>query len=138
MVDGRPEPPRSALNYPSQPPQGDSSGPLFSIYSKIAEKEDDKMTDRWQKNADGILIFVSLCVAISNTMHINWNTADWFILYRSHRITRCVCPGHQAKSTRYLRVLSSEYLSDSRRPKRHRPTHPHPFPCRHANPILSS
>ena len=48
----------------NQPPQGeynfgDSSGPLFSIYSKAAEDEDNKMVERWQKDADGILIFVS-------------------------------------------------------------------------------
>jgi hypothetical protein len=29
------------------------------MYSKIAEEEDNKVTDRWQKDADGILIFVS-------------------------------------------------------------------------------
>jgi len=34
------------------------------LYSKIAEEEDNKMTDRWQKDADGILIFVSDHVAI--------------------------------------------------------------------------
>ena len=53
---------------PNQPPKpsgegsnfGDSSGPLFSIYSKAAEDEDNKMVERWQKDADGILIFVSL------------------------------------------------------------------------------
>ena len=56
---------------PNQPLQGesnfsDSSGPLFSIYSKVAEEEDDKMVERWQKDADRILIFVSLssCVGI--------------------------------------------------------------------------
>jgi hypothetical protein len=119
VVDGHPEPPQSALNYPSQPPQGesnfgDSSGPLFSIYSKIAEKEDNQMTDRWQKDADGILIFVSLCLAIFIIMHINWNTVDWFILCRSCRITRCVRPGPQAEFTKYIHILSSEYLSDSR------------------------
>jgi len=37
----------------------DSSGPLFSMYSKMAEEEDNKMADHWQKDADGILIFVS-------------------------------------------------------------------------------
>ena len=47
-----------------QTPQGqsnfsDSSGPLFNMYVKMAEQEDDKMADRWQKDADGILIFVS-------------------------------------------------------------------------------
>jgi hypothetical protein len=43
---------------------GDSSGPLFSMYSDATEKEDNKMTDRWKADADGILFFVSPCVAI--------------------------------------------------------------------------
>jgi len=52
------------LNQPLKPSGeasnfGDSSGPLFSIYSKAAEDEDNKMVERWQKDADGILIFVS-------------------------------------------------------------------------------
>ena len=29
------------------------------MYSKAAEEEDNKMVERWQKDADGILIFVS-------------------------------------------------------------------------------
>ncbi|KAH9959260.1 hypothetical protein BC827DRAFT_1110013, partial [Russula dissimulans] len=33
---------------------------LFSMYSKIAEEEDDKMAERWQKDADGLLIFTGL------------------------------------------------------------------------------
>jgi hypothetical protein len=37
----------------------DSSGPLFSMYSKAAEDEDKKLVERWHKDADGILIFVS-------------------------------------------------------------------------------
>jgi hypothetical protein len=43
---------------------GDSSGPLFSIYSKTAEEEDNKNAENWKNDADGILIFVSLPVAI--------------------------------------------------------------------------
>ncbi|KAN0116055.1 hypothetical protein V8E52_006361, partial [Russula decolorans] len=55
----------STLNEPSQPSgeapsSGDSSGLLFSIYSKAAEEEDTKMVERWQKDADGILIFTGL------------------------------------------------------------------------------
>ena len=38
---------------------GDSSGQLFSMYSKVAEDEDDNMIQSSQKDADGILIFVS-------------------------------------------------------------------------------
>ena len=37
----------------------DSSGRLFSLYSEIATEEDNKKIDRWQKDADGLLIFVS-------------------------------------------------------------------------------
>jgi hypothetical protein len=37
----------------------DSSGPLFHMYIKMTEGEDEKMAHRWQKDADGILIFVS-------------------------------------------------------------------------------
>ncbi|KAH9978309.1 hypothetical protein BJV74DRAFT_798491 [Russula compacta] len=63
--DGHPDQPSSAENQLSQPSQGgsnlgDSSRPLFSMYSDFAEKEDDKMTDRWTKDADGILIFTGL------------------------------------------------------------------------------
>ena len=43
---------------------GDSSGPLFSIYYKAAKEEDNKMAERWQKDADGILFFVSPLVTI--------------------------------------------------------------------------
>jgi len=37
---------------------GDGSGPLFTMYSKIAEEEDNKMAERWQRDAEGIIIFV--------------------------------------------------------------------------------
>lgn len=52
-VDGRRDKPRSAPDQASQPGQpsqrrvcfGDGSCSLFSIYSEIAEEEDEKMTD---------------------------------------------------------------------------------------------
>ncbi|KAF8494133.1 hypothetical protein F5888DRAFT_1805718 [Russula emetica] len=61
---------------PSQPQKlsgdapdfGDSSGPLFSIYPKAAEDEDNKMVERWQKDADGILIFNGLFSAAVATL----------------------------------------------------------------------
>ena len=63
--DNSPSNPHPAPNQPLQPESifGDSSGPLFSMYSKAAEEEDNRMVDRWQKDADGILIFVSPRVA---------------------------------------------------------------------------
>jgi len=59
------------IDQPSQGESnsGDSSGPLFTMYSKIAEEEDDKMVGRWQKDAEGIIIFVrpDFCFQTSNT-----------------------------------------------------------------------
>ncbi|KAI0002891.1 hypothetical protein BJV74DRAFT_758743, partial [Russula compacta] len=40
---------------------------LFTIYSKIAEEEDSKMAERWQKDADGIIIFTGLFSAVVAT-----------------------------------------------------------------------
>ena len=37
---------------------GDSSDPLFTMYSQYAEDDDKNMTKRWTKDADGIIIFV--------------------------------------------------------------------------------
>ncbi|KAF8494142.1 hypothetical protein F5888DRAFT_1617328, partial [Russula emetica] len=50
---------------PDQPLQGesnfgDSSQPLFSIYSDAAKHKDSEMVERWQKDAEGILIFTGL------------------------------------------------------------------------------
>jgi hypothetical protein len=52
------------MTTPNQPLQGesnfwDSSGPLFSIYSNAAKDEDKEMVEGWQKDAEGIVIFVS-------------------------------------------------------------------------------
>ena len=38
---------------------GDSSGPLFSMYSKAIEEEDSKAVETLQKDADVILIFMT-------------------------------------------------------------------------------
>ena len=56
---------QSMPNQPSQDSNfGDSSGQIFSMYSKAAEEEDNKMAESWQKDADGILIFVSPHVGV--------------------------------------------------------------------------
>ncbi len=43
------------------------------MYSKIAEEEDNKVTDRWQKDADGILIFVSFRFDYHHPTHMKRN-----------------------------------------------------------------
>ena len=72
IADDHPNHPLPTLNQPLQEESnfGDSSGPLFSIYSKAAEDEDNKMVERWQKDADGILIFVSPRVSMRLCLHI--------------------------------------------------------------------
>ena len=72
IADDRPNHPVPTFNQPLQGESnfGDSSGPLFSIYSKAAEDEDNKVVERWQKDADGILIFVSPRFGMCLFLHI--------------------------------------------------------------------
>ena len=81
VVDGHRKQPQSTLNkpIPDHPmPQlqrefdsSDSSRPLFSMYCKIAEEEDNKMVERCQSDSVGILIFVSPHFNRSMNPHIN-------------------------------------------------------------------
>ena len=106
------------------------------MYSKAADEEDNKMVERWQKDADGILIFVSPRVAICLPLHINWNTLDRSI-FRCSRCPPCrYRPGPETKQSGYLRFLHRQHLSVSRRPERN--TFIHPFPRRQTTPILCS
>ena len=57
-----------------EPSFGDSSGPLFSIYTNVTEDEDNKRVKSWNEDADGILIFVSSCVRVSIISCTNRNT----------------------------------------------------------------
>ena len=138
IVDDLRDHPTMTTNQPSQGESnfGDSSGPLFSIYSKAADEEDNKMVERWQKDADGILIFVSPRVAICLSLHINWNAIDRSILRRRRCPPRCYRPGPETKQSGYLRVLSRQHLSGSRRPECY--TFTYSFLRCQTTPILSS
>ncbi|KAI0284743.1 hypothetical protein BC826DRAFT_1109616 [Russula brevipes] len=64
-TDGHPEQPQLVPNQPTQPSHGgsnfgDSSGPLFSMYSKTMMEEDVTGAERFQKDADSVLIFAGL------------------------------------------------------------------------------
>jgi hypothetical protein len=97
----------------------DSSGPVFSLYSKVAIEEDDKTAERWKSNADGILIFVSFRATISMV----WlNLIEWLVLCRRCNIARCDDPRPQAKCARYFCVSSRKNCSNSLRSQRI--THP--------------
>ena len=94
------------------------------------------MVERWQKDADGILIFVCPFVRIRIFSHINWNTVDRSVLCRSRRPPCCYRPGPQAEQSGYLRILPWQHLSGSRRPKCNTPIHS--YPRRQTTPIHSS
>ncbi|KAI0246141.1 hypothetical protein BJV78DRAFT_1286710 [Lactifluus subvellereus] len=61
LIAGHRNVPQSAQNPTRQGQSNfsDGSGPLFNMYVKMAEEEDNKLADRWQKDADGILIFLN-------------------------------------------------------------------------------
>jgi hypothetical protein len=111
--------PWPASDLPLWPQQGDSnfgdsSGPIFSMYSKLSKEEDDALVDRWQKDADGILIFVSPSVDIHTNAHTNYNILDWSVLCCGRYIAFPVSRGSQAEFSRYFHILSWQYISDSR------------------------
>ena len=66
MVDtgGHPGQPQSTRNPSLLSSQGgnddrDSSWPLYAMYYKIAQEEDNNDAERHQQRTDGILVFVS-------------------------------------------------------------------------------
>jgi hypothetical protein len=120
-----------------QPNFSDGSEPLFIMYVERAEKEDKELADRWQKDADGILIFVSIHVSPHKlTIVTSIIIVDRFILCRSCGIRCSFDPGFEAKSTGYLCILSREHLSTTRRPEHISCIHP----CQSSSttPILST
>jgi hypothetical protein len=78
------------------------------MYSKIAEDEDSQMAKRWQKDAQGIILFVGphLSSRTTTAEYVNGKIVDRFI----RRLRRCidysVGPGPQKKPPRYHRVPS--------------------------------
>ncbi len=50
--------------YPGMSNFVDGSGPIFSMYLEMATEEDKEMAETWKADAEGILIFVCLCVSL--------------------------------------------------------------------------
>lgn len=53
--------PNPSQGSPGESTFTDGSEGLFSMYLDRTEDEDQKMTERWKADADGILVFVSDC-----------------------------------------------------------------------------
>ena len=69
------------------------------------------MVERWQKDADGILFFVSPHLGIRLSFYMNWNAIDRSILCRSCRTPCCYRPRPQTKQSGYIRFLPWQHLS---------------------------
>jgi Family of unknown function (DUF6535) len=52
-------------NHRPEPERDDSSGALFSLYQDMTEEDDKQRAKRWQKDADGILVFVRTSRSVS-------------------------------------------------------------------------
>ncbi len=58
MVDDRDRQSKRELDY------GDSSWPLYSMYSKIAQQDDNRLAERCQRDTNGTMVFVSPLVTL--------------------------------------------------------------------------
>ena len=125
------EQPQSASKLPLPPQQGDSnfgdsSGPIFSMYSKLSKEEDDELVDRWQKDADGILIFVSPSVDVHTNAHTKSERSR--LVFSLLRLLRYL-PCQSQISGRILKTLPHSILAISIRfsPTRTTPYHRRPL-----------
>ena len=67
IVDGPDRLFKKELDY------GDSSWPLYSMYSRIAQQDDNKLAERCQRDTNGTMVFVSPHVNVClMTVRINW------------------------------------------------------------------
>jgi hypothetical protein len=76
------------------------------MYSMMAAAEDLWMAERWQKDADGILIFVSFYIGFHTTTGIHARSIDWLILRGRCCTARSDYPGPKGKPSRYFQFLS--------------------------------
>jgi hypothetical protein len=83
------------------------------MYSKLVEKDDDAMAERWQNDANGIIIFVSAQLRLYAIACVNRKSIGRFILCGHRYVPLIVDPGPEAKLTRYLRFLPQEHLPTS-------------------------
>jgi len=84
------------------------------MYSEIAEREDNKMAKQWQKDSEGILIYVSPHVVIPRFSLINWVITDRFPFYCRCCAACHVRSGPEVKLSGHFRILPREHLSGSR------------------------
>jgi hypothetical protein len=88
----------------------DSSGPLFTMYSKLTEYNTHHVIDGGLKTIDNVVFFVRTSFLFFIRLTHQVNITDEFILCSRCRITFSDSPGPQ---TGYIRFLPRENLSVS-------------------------
>ena len=84
-----------------EPQAADNSGALFSMYLERADDDDNRVTERWKKECDAILIFVGILANwhLNKTPVLMPNDVDWSFLSSSRSSSCCFCLGSSAEST---------------------------------------
>lgn len=123
--DGHPNQPRLSSDQPVLLSQkginyGGSSRPLYTMYSKIVQEEDNKIVERNRQSTDGVLIVVSPRVQVTHSFLCTQDQSkiiDWFILCHCRRNARSLDPRSQAQRPGYLDILPCEHSSAFGQPK---------------------
>jgi hypothetical protein len=105
----------------------DRSGPLFSMYLEQAEKEDNKVVERWRADAGVILVFVSphIVSLLPGCAH-RPEIVGGFVLFCRRTTGRRIHPRPQAKPAGYLQLLSRKYLRAACQSQRNSQMRPFP------------
>jgi len=142
VVDGHSDQPQPIQDLPLQPHQGeinygDRSWPLYAMYSKVTQEEDNKLAERWQKALDGLLVFVSphvtpqfLHTSIGNH-RLAYSLPLSLHCSQSQSRTSSLALGIPRSST--LRTFTSSWQT-----KAHLMDRPHPFCLNHQHSLHQS
>ena len=104
----------------------------------MTKEEDDAIAERLQKDADGIILFVSPRLVFYTVLHTKEKkTVDWIVLCCRRGIERGHRPGSQAKRPGYVRILSEEDVRASSSRRFQCIPHIYPFHSGSARPLLS-
>lgn len=103
----------------------DRSGPLFSMYVKMAVEEDRIMADSLKADADRVLIFVG--AHVFSTLHgLIPEIVVWSVLCSCCSAPYGIDSGPSTRSAGKAYILSGEHLSTPRRLQQHScPHHSH-------------
>jgi hypothetical protein len=59
---------------------------MWNMYLGEVKEDDKRITDAWKEDANGILVFVSLNLLVSLTVHLIDKPKDWSFLRNCWRI----------------------------------------------------